>query len=84
MPTLNKRVNLTLTDEVYEKLQDFKQKNGIISDATACLQLMVLQLRAQETTEQLQRVMQNMTFEQLNALSSEGLGFLKDEIEKNK
>jgi predicted CopG family antitoxin len=84
MPTTNKRVNLTLTDEVYEKLQEFKKKNGLISDATACLQLVVKQLQAQETSEQMLRLMQNMTLEQINEMSSQGMSYLKGEIDKKK
>ena len=74
MPTTNKRVNLTLTDEIYEKLQEFKKKNGILSDASACLQLVVLQLQTQETNEQLLNLMKSMPQEQLKAISNEGLG----------
>jgi len=84
MPTTNKRVNLTLSDDVYEKLQSYKQKSGLSSDATACLQLVVLQLQAQETNEQLLRAMRNMSLEQLTAISSEGLSFIKDELKKEK
>jgi predicted CopG family antitoxin len=82
MPTNNKRVNLTLTDEIYEKLQEFKKKNGIMSDATACLQLVVQQLRAQETTEQLTKMMQDLTTEQLQAISNSGLEYLKENLPK--
>lgn len=84
MPSLNKRVNLTLTSDIYEKLQEFKSKNGIMSDATACLQLVVQQLRAQETTEQLTKLMQNLTAEQLQAISNDGLSYIKEALPKNK
>lgn len=84
MPTSNKRVNLTLTDDIYERLQEFKKKNGIISDATACLQLVVLQLQAQETNEQLLSLMKNMSLDQLNEISSEGFSFIKDKINDEK
>lgn len=82
MPTTNKRVNLTLTDEVNEQLQRFKKKNGIISDATACLQLVVTQLKAQETNEQILRALQGLTIEQLKEISNEGLSYVKEEMDK--
>ena len=46
MPTKNKRVNLALPDAVYERLLKYKEKNGITSDAGACLMLIVRQLDA--------------------------------------
>lgn len=84
MPTDKKRVNLTLTDEIYEKLQAYKKKNGLTNDATACLSLVVKQLGAQEMNELLLRAMQNMTLEQIQEMSSDGLSYLKGEIDKKK
>ena len=46
MPSEKKRINLTVSDEVYEKLQQYKDENGLQNDATACLHLMVLQLKS--------------------------------------
>ncbi|NCB50250.1 MAG: hypothetical protein EOM54_00005 [Clostridia bacterium] len=80
MPTTNKRVNLTMTDEVYEKLQKYKEKSSIMSDATACLQLVVLQLRAQENTDQMLKVIQGLSMEQLNDLSKDGFNFMKEKM----
>lgn len=80
MPTTNKRINLTLTDEVYENLQKYKEKNGVMSDATACLQLVVLQLKAQENTEQMLKVIQNLSVEQLNDISKDGFNFMKEKM----
>jgi len=84
MPTTNKRVNLTLTDDIFEKLQIFKKKNGIMSDATACLQLVTLQLQAQENNEQVLKLMQNLTTEQLKAISNNGLEYIKENLPKTK
>ena len=82
MPTTNKRVNLTFTEEVYEKLQNYKQKSASASDAAACMQLVKLQLQAQETNEQLLKLIRTIPEDQLNAISSEGFKFLKDELKK--
>jgi hypothetical protein len=82
MPTTNKRVNLTISDDIYEKLQKYKQKSGLGSDATACLQLVTLQLQAQETNEQLLKLMQNLTTEQLKAISNDGLEYIKENLPK--
>ena len=48
MPSTKKRINLTVPDNIYEMLQKYKHENGLTSDATACLQLVVQQLKAQE------------------------------------
>lgn len=84
MPTTKKRVNLTLTDDVYDKLQEYKKKNGITNDASACLQLVVKQLQAQDMNEQILRTMQGLTLDQLKELSTDGLSYLKSEVEKGK
>ncbi len=78
MPTTNKRVNLTLTDDVYERLQNYKKKSGLSSDATACLQLVNLQLQAQEANEQLLKIIRTIPEDQLKTISSEGFRFLKE------
>lgn len=46
MPSDKKRINLTIPDEIYERLQAYKNETGIVNDATACLQLIVQQLNA--------------------------------------
>lgn len=45
MPSKNKRINLTVPVSVYELLEEYKKENGIINDATACLQLIIVQLK---------------------------------------
>ena len=44
MPSDKKRINLTIPDELYVRLQAYKNEQGISSDARACLQLIVQQL----------------------------------------
>lgn len=50
MPTIKKRINLTIPDSVYEQLQAYKEMNCILSDASACLQLIVQRLKVLETS----------------------------------
>ena len=82
MPTTKKRINLSIPDEVYERLQLYKEKNGITSDATACLQLIIRQLNGLEQTEAMFSLMKNCSVEQLLELSQTGLVDLKALIDK--
>lgn len=77
MPSTKRRINLTIPDEIYERLQAYKSKNGIPSDATACLQLIVQQLSAQEQSAAMLKALQNLTMEQIQQINNEGLGYLK-------
>jgi len=82
MPTTKKRINLSIPDDVYERLQLYKEKNGITSDATACLQLIIRQLNGLEQTEAVFGLMKNCSVEQLLELSQVGLVDLKALIDK--
>lgn len=82
MPTTKKRINLSIPDDVYERLQLYKGKNGITSDATACLQLIIRQLNGLEQTEAMFSLMKNCSVEQLLELSQVGLVDLKALIDK--
>lgn len=77
MPSTKKRVNLTIPDDIYDRIQDYKIKNGLESDATACLQLIVQQLNGLEKTEQLLGFIQKSNLDQLMQVSGEGLDTLK-------
>lgn len=48
MPTKFKRINLTIPDVLYERLQTYKDRNGICRDATACLSLLTQRLNEYE------------------------------------
>ena len=50
MPSDKKRINLTVPDDVYELLQKYKKNACISNDATACLQLIIVQQRKLCTT----------------------------------
>ena len=78
MPSDKKRINLTVPDDIYEKLQIYKDRNGITNDAGACLQLIIQQLRAQENTELVLKMMRNSSLDQLMEISKEGLSYLKE------
>ena len=82
MPTTKKRINLSIPDEVYERLQLYKEKNGITSDATACLQLIIRQLNGLEQTEAMFGLMKQLSVEQILEFSKTGLVDLKALIDK--
>lgn len=82
MPSDKKRVNLTIPDELYARLQAYKDEQGISSDASACLQLIVQQLNGLEHSKAMLRLINNCSVEQLNKLSMEGLTLTKSVLEK--
>lgn len=77
MPTTKKRINLTVSDHVYQQLQLYKEENGLSSDSAACMQLIVQQLKSQETTKAMLNALRQLTSEQLLSLSNEGLMEMK-------
>lgn len=72
MPTTNKRINLTLTDNVYARVLAYKQKNGITSDAAACLQLIVRQLDGIDNAERTMQLMSRFTMEEVEQIARVG------------
>ena len=82
MPSDKKRINLTIPDELYVRLQAYKNEQGISSDASACLQLIVQQLNGLEQSKAMLRLIYNCSVEQLNKLSMEGLTLTKSVLEK--
>ena len=81
MPSTKKRINLTVPDSVYEQLQVYKEQNGLSNDASACLQLIVQQLRAQEENKLMKQIMQRFSADQLLRLSKEGYDYYKEVME---
>ena len=77
MPSTKKRVNLTIPDELYNRLQSYKTKNGLVNDATACMQLIVQQLNALEKTDIFMDFVRNHSIEQLNEMAKEGFSYVK-------
>lgn len=82
MPTTNKRINLTIPDNVYERLLAYKQKNGITSDSSACLQLIVRQLDSIAHGEQMMQMVSRFSIDELKAISDLGLDIIKTELDK--
>lgn len=77
MPTTNKRINLTVPEDLYQRICTYKKKYGISSDAAACLQLVVRQLDSIEQSEQMLALVSRLTTDQLRELSNIGLETLK-------
>jgi hypothetical protein len=73
MPSTNKRINLTISEPLYEKISAYRDENGIVSDAGACIQLISAQLKGLESTKQLMQVMRKFSAEELEHMSREGL-----------
>ncbi len=82
MPSTKKRVNLTIPDELYERIQAYKQYQGIASDASACLQLIVQQLNGLEQSQTLLRLVNQYSVEQLMEVSKEGFTEMKSLAKK--
>lgn len=45
MPTTNKRINLSVPDDLYEKIAAYRDENFLPSDAAVCIQLIQQQFR---------------------------------------
>ena len=78
MPTEKKRINLSIPEDVYERLTKYKKKNGITSDAGACLQLIVRQLDALDQSEAMLDMVRRFSKEELQMFSAQGAGMFKD------
>lgn len=82
MPSTKKRINLTVSESIYEQIQKYKEENGLESDATACLQLVVQQLKAQESSKAMMSMIKSMRIEDLQKIGSEGWAVIKEEVDK--
>ena len=82
MPTTNKRINLTIPDNVYERLLTYKQKNGITSDSSACLQLIVRQLDSIDQGELMMQMVSRFSVDELKQISNVGFDIIKAELDK--
>ena len=77
MPTTNKRINLTIPEELYEEIQAFKKANFITTDSAACIQLIKGRLKAFGETKIMLEALQKMSPEELDSVSREGLEFMR-------
>lgn len=83
MPTVNKRINLTVPENIYARIENYKIKNGISSDAAACLQLIVRQLDGIDNAEKMMEMAMRFKPEELESLSKMGLETLRMIKENN-
>ncbi len=82
MPSNKKRVNLTIPDAIYEQLQIYKEQSGLFNDATACLQLIIQQLKAQEMDKIMIEFMRKSSADQISQITGESISLLKEAIDK--
>lgn len=73
MPSDKKRINLTVPEDLYDRLVAYKKKNGISSDAGACLQLIVRQLDALDNTELMLDMVRKFSVDELKQISDQGI-----------
>lgn len=76
MPTEKKRVNLTIPEDVYERIASFRKKNSIPSDAGACLQLIQRQLDNIDQTEEMMKMVRQFTPDDLRKINDIGMNQL--------
>lgn len=81
MPTDKKRVNLTIPEDVYDRLQAYRSKYAISTDAGACLQLIVRQLDSIENGEKVMQMMSRFSMDEIREMSEDGLKFLKSAVD---
>ena len=77
MPSDKKRINLTVPDNIYEQILQYKDENGLANDATACLQLIVRQLKAHEQGKTMLSLIQQMGSTQFLDLCKDGYDLMK-------
>ena len=82
MPSTKKRINLTMSDAIYEKLQEYKEINGISNDAGACLQLIVQQLKSQEQSRMMIKAFMAMSADEVAELSADGARAIRQMLEQ--
>lgn len=77
MPSSNRRMNLAIPEDLYQKILTYKEANCMPTAASACIQLMRLQLRSIEQTEKAMEMFRKLSQEQIDQLTKEGLDFIK-------
>lgn len=78
MPSTKIRINLTVSEDIYQRILAYKKENGLHHDATACLQLIVQQLNAQEKVKWMYKITNSMPIAELKKLSEEGMEAFMD------
>ena len=73
---------MTIPDNIYERLLAYKQKYGISSDASACLQLIIRQLDSIAEGEQMLQLMSRFSLDEIKQISDWGLAEIKAALDK--
>ena len=77
MPTTNKRINITVPEQLYKRIEAYKFKNGVSSDAAACVQLIVRQLDGLDQMAQMMQLVSKFTPDELQEISKLGMQEIK-------
>lgn len=80
MPSTNKRINLTIPDNIYQRIVAYKNENGILNDTSACYQLMIQQLNAYEQSKAMMELIKKVPLEDLQRISMDGLSYVKNNV----
>lgn len=82
MPTTNKRINITVPENLYKRIEAYKLKNGVSSDAAACIQLIVKQLDGLDEMAQLMQIASKFSVDELCEISRIGIQDIKKLADK--
>ena len=82
MPSTKRRINLTVPDNIYDKLQTYKYENGLENDATACLQLIVQQLNNFENNKTMMQLLREIPLDALLKSAERGFDLIHSQPEK--
>ena len=77
MPSIHKRINLTVPDNIYQRIQTYKQQQGCSNDAGACLQMIVQYLNSLDEGEKMFHLIQGSSIETLQAFLQTGAAEIK-------
>ncbi len=77
MPSIHKRINLTVPDNIYQRIQTYKQQQGCSNDAGACLQMIVQYLNSLDEGEKMFQLIQGSSIETLQAFLQTGAAEIK-------
>lgn len=82
MPSKNKRINLTVAPDLYERIVKYKNENGLLNDTSACLSLIIKQLDGMDKAKVYFDALSKMSDDELHQIATNGVDVLK-EINKN-
>ena len=82
MPTTNKRINITVPEQLYKRIEAYKLKNGVSSDAAACVQLIVKQLDGLDELARMMQMVSKFSADELYEISRFGIQDIKNLADK--